>query len=90
MSPRPGSVVADVRVELRRPRRVVDMDSALVSSLAADIRAQLVDTTDDRIAMVEDHVQVVALAGSKGARRHADTDPGAPAWFDPFRPEDEG
>ncbi len=89
MSPRPGAVVADIRVELPRPRRTADMDSALVSSLAADIRAHLVDTTDDRIAMVEDHAQVVALPGGRAGRRHADTDPGTPAWFDPFRSEDE-
>jgi NitT/TauT family transport system ATP-binding protein len=89
MSPRPARVVADIRVELPRPRRLVDLDSALVSSIAADVRAHLVDTTDDRIAMAE-----AAAAVTPGARpgtkpRHADTEPGTPAWFDPFRPEDE-
>ena len=89
MSPRPARVVADIRVELPRPRRPVDLDSALVSSIAAGIRAHLVDTTDDRIAMA-----AAAAAVTPGARpgtkpRHADTEPGTPAWFDPFRPEDE-
>jgi hypothetical protein len=92
MSPRPGTVVADIRVELPRPRRVADLDSALVSSLAADIRAHLVDTTDDRIAMAEDRTASVAEPpepGARAKRQHADTEPGTPAWFDPFRPEDE-
>jgi NitT/TauT family transport system ATP-binding protein len=89
LSPRPARVVADIRVELPRPRRLVDLDSALVSSIAADVRAHLVDLTDDRIAMAE-----AAAAVTPGARpgtkpRHADTEPGTPAWFDPFRPEDE-
>ncbi|HYO44821.1 MAG TPA: ABC transporter ATP-binding protein [Candidatus Limnocylindrales bacterium] len=89
MSPRPARVVADIRVELPRPRRLTDLDSALVSSIAADVRAHLVDLTDDRIAMAE-----AATAVTPGARpgtnpRHADTEPGTPAWFDPFRPEDE-
>jgi NitT/TauT family transport system ATP-binding protein len=92
MSPRPGTVVADIRVEMPRPRRLTAMDSALVSSLAADVRSHLVDTTDDRIAMAEDRTSSVAEAPSPGARpsrRHVDTEPGTPAWFDPFRPEDE-
>jgi NitT/TauT family transport system ATP-binding protein len=92
MSPRPGTVVADIRVELPRPRRVADLDSALVSSLAADIRGHLVDTTDDRIAMAEDRTSSLAeppQAGTRPKRPHADTEPGTPAWFDPFRPEDE-
>jgi hypothetical protein len=26
--------------------------------------------------------------GAKSVRRHAETEPGTPAWFDPFRVED--
>ncbi len=89
MSPRPARVVADIRVELPRPRRLVDLDSALVSSIGADVRAHLVDTTDDRIAMAEAAAAVVAGARPGVRTRHADTEPGTPAWFDPFRPEDE-
>ena len=89
MSPRPARVVADIRVELPRPRRVSDLDSALVTSVAADIRAHLVDTTDDRIAMEEDRTGVPANARTEAKPRHAETHPGTPAWFDPFRPEDE-
>jgi NitT/TauT family transport system ATP-binding protein len=48
LSPRPARVVADVDVRLPRPRRLGDLDSALVSSVAAEIRRHLVDTTDDR------------------------------------------
>ena len=50
LSPRPARVVAEVAVDLPRPRRVADLDSAFVSSLAAEVRAHLVDTTDDPVA----------------------------------------
>jgi NitT/TauT family transport system ATP-binding protein len=89
LSPRPARVVADIRVELPRPRRRVDLESALVSSIAADVRAHLVDTTDDRIAMEEARTAVTPGARPGATSRHADTEPGTPAWFDPFRPEDE-
>ena len=89
LSPRPSRVVADIPVELPRPRRVADLDSAFVSHVAAEVRTHLVDTTDDSIAMEE-----ARLAGEAGTTlaartRHAETAPGTPAWFDPFRPEDE-
>src|SRR3954452_996397 len=47
MSPRPGRVVADIPIDLPRPRRLADVDGAAMGSLAAAIRAHLVDTTDD-------------------------------------------
>jgi NitT/TauT family transport system ATP-binding protein len=88
LSPRPARIVAEIPVELPRPRRPADLDSAFVSSLAAGIRAHLVDTTDDAIAMEE--ARTAVPAGTTPAdRRHADTAPGTPAWFDPFRPEDD-
>jgi NitT/TauT family transport system ATP-binding protein len=89
MSPRPARVVADIVVELARPRRPADLDSAVVSTIAARIRAHLVDTTDDRIAMGEDRTAVGPVAAPGARPRHRETDPGTPAWFDPFRPEDE-
>jgi NitT/TauT family transport system ATP-binding protein len=89
LSPRPGRVVAEVAVDLPRPRRVADMDSALASSLAADIRRHLVDTTDDAIALAEARTAVVAGARPGRQPSRADTEPGTPAWFDPFRRDDE-
>ncbi len=89
MSPRPARVVAEIPVDLPRPRRVLDLDSAFVSSIATRVRAHLVDTTDDRIAMAEARTAVPAGARPGDRPRHADTAPGTPAWFDPFRPEDE-
>ena len=89
LSPRPARIVAEIPVELPRPRRIADMDSAFVSHLAAEVRTHLVDTTDDSIAMEE--ARIAGEAGTSPAvrARHAETAPGTPAWFDPFRPEDE-
>jgi NitT/TauT family transport system ATP-binding protein len=86
LSPRPGRVVAEVPVALPRPRRVADLDSAVVSSVAADIRRHLVDLTDDRIAMAEAPRPPVIDPRAVPAARTAD---GTPAWFDPFRRDDE-
>jgi NitT/TauT family transport system ATP-binding protein len=47
LSPRPARVVADVRVALPRPRRLADLDSAFVSSIAAEVRAHLVESTEE-------------------------------------------
>ncbi len=89
MSPRPGRVVAEVPVDMPRPRRLADLDSAVVTSVAAQVRAHLVDTTDDRIAMAEARVAIPAGGRPGMPVRYEDTAPGTPAWFDPFRQEDE-
>jgi len=89
LSPRPARVVADIAVELQRPRRLPDLDSAYVASLAADVRAHLEDTTDDAIAMEEARTAIPAGVPKARAKRYAATDPGSPALFDPFAPEDE-
>ena len=89
MSPRPARVAAEIRVDLPRPRRIADLDSPVVSSVAAAVRAHLVDLTDDAIAMEEARTAVIPGARPGDRPRHDDTQPGSPAWFDPFRPEDE-
>jgi len=89
MSPRPGRIVAEVTVDLPRPRRLLDLDSTRVAAVAARVRAHLVDTTDDRIAMVEARTAIPAGARPDTPPRDVETAPGTPAWFDPFRPEDE-
>ena len=43
LSPRPGRVVADIPVELPRPRTIADLDDAAVSRTARAIRAHLAD-----------------------------------------------
>jgi NitT/TauT family transport system ATP-binding protein len=43
LSPRPARVVADVPVELARPRTIADLDAAVVSRTARRIRADLGD-----------------------------------------------
>ena len=44
MSPRPGRVVADLPVELPRPRSLDDLDAAVVSRTAREVRRHLGDT----------------------------------------------
>jgi NitT/TauT family transport system ATP-binding protein len=41
LSPRPGRVVADIPVELSRPRSIADLDAAVVSRTAREIRRHL-------------------------------------------------
>ena len=41
MSPRPGRLVADIPVELSRPRSIEDLDAAVVSRTAREIRRHL-------------------------------------------------
>ena len=43
LSPRPGRVVADIAVDLPRPRTIADLDDAAVSRAAREIRANLGD-----------------------------------------------
>ena len=43
MSPRPGRIVADIRVDTPRPRSIADLDAAAVSGIARQIRAHLGD-----------------------------------------------
>ncbi|MFH1475479.1 MAG: ABC transporter ATP-binding protein [Chloroflexota bacterium] len=56
LSPRPAAVAADVRVELPRPRRLADLDAAVLSRTAAQIRAQLSGATDDAYAVATGEV----------------------------------
>lgn len=58
MSPRPGRIVADIAVDLPRPRTLADLDQATVSQTAREIRAHL---GDDAAA------EEAALAGSAEA-----------------------
>jgi NitT/TauT family transport system ATP-binding protein len=43
LSPRPARIVADIPVELPRPRTIADLDEAVVSATARRIRAELGD-----------------------------------------------
>ena len=43
LSPRPGRVVADIPVDIARPRTISDLDAAAVSATARQIRAALGD-----------------------------------------------
>ena len=43
LSPRPGRVVADIAVDLPRPRTIADLDAAGVSRIAGEIRRHLAD-----------------------------------------------
>ncbi len=47
LSPRPGRVIADVPVELARPRSIADLDAAVVSGTAREIRRHLGDAGTD-------------------------------------------
>jgi len=47
LSPRPGRVVADLPVELPRPRSIADLDAAVVTDTARDVRRHLGESLDD-------------------------------------------
>ena len=51
LAPRPAFVAADVAVELPRPRRLPDLDAAVLTRTAAEIRAHLGGATDDAFAV---------------------------------------
>jgi hypothetical protein len=51
LSPRPAQLVADVAVDLARPRLPGDLDAATVTRTAAEIRAHLQGATDDAFAV---------------------------------------
>ena len=51
LSPRPAQLIADVPVDLPRPRRPGDLDAAAVTRTAAEIRAHLEGATDDAFAV---------------------------------------
>ena len=53
LSPRPGRVVADLPVLLRRPRSIGDLDEAVVSSTAREIRRHLGDPDESAISEAE-------------------------------------
>ena len=46
LSPRPGRVVADIPVDLARPRTIADLDQAVVSATSREIRAHLGDVPE--------------------------------------------
>jgi len=81
LSPRPGQVVADIPVNLPRPRRLSMLDTAVVSVTAAAIRANLAGAADEP-APEEAWGLQPALAASRG--RDPLEGVGVPAWFDPF------
>jgi NitT/TauT family transport system ATP-binding protein len=43
LSPRPGRILADIPVDLGRPRTIADLDDAAVSRIAREVRAHLGD-----------------------------------------------
>jgi NitT/TauT family transport system ATP-binding protein len=89
LSPRPARVVADVVVDLPRPRSLGQLDSTVVTRTAAAIRAHLVDTTDDDVALREAAAFVPVPANPRPRGRETAADAGTAAWFDPFGAEDE-
>lgn len=84
LSPRPGRAVATVPVDLPRPRVIGAMDAAIVSRTAAEIRAHLVDTTDDAVVIREAAAYQPAPATPVPRVRETAADAGTAAWFDPF------
>jgi NitT/TauT family transport system ATP-binding protein len=75
LSARPGRVVADIAVPLRRPREIADIDAAAVTATGAAIRAALEDPDGE----------LPAEAARRRGREAEPAEPeGTPARFDPF------
>ena len=63
LSPRPAHVVADIAVDLPRPRTIADLDAAVVSHTALRIRAAL----GDELALASDATPAGTPAGARRA-----------------------
>jgi hypothetical protein len=63
------------------------LDAAIVTRTAAEIRAHLVDTTDDVVALREAAAYQAPRMPAPRVRETA-ADAGTAAWFDPFGDED--
>ena len=63
LSPRPAQVVADIAVDLPRPRTIADLDAAVVSHTALRIRAAL----GDELALASDATPAATPAGARRA-----------------------
>jgi NitT/TauT family transport system ATP-binding protein len=62
LSPRPGRVVADIAVDLPRPRTIADLDQAMVSSTSREIRAHLGDPDAAGEAFANGHAAATGLS----------------------------
>ncbi|HUG46798.1 MAG TPA: ABC transporter ATP-binding protein [Candidatus Limnocylindria bacterium] len=76
LSARPATVVADVAVDLPRPRRPDDLDGAAFSRTAALVRAHLAAALEEELPATEPASEEPADILERS---------GSPAWFDPFR-----
>jgi NitT/TauT family transport system ATP-binding protein len=56
LTPRPAVVEADIPIDLPRPRQLADLDAAVVTRTAAEIRTLLRGATDDAYAVASGEV----------------------------------
>jgi ABC-type multidrug transport system ATPase subunit len=75
LSPRPGHVVAEMPVELPRPRSTETLDGTAYSQTAQTIRAHLGGTLEQQAAHESQAAPMQDVLDRIGS----------PAWFDPFR-----